>query len=97
MLTTTPYTASASVPEYLIIWRLKSTVSIPIAASIKKVEKPVTNILRSFAVSFTGFTSRSVLFFDKKWQSIAAKVSAAPIAVASPAPMMPILQVKTKK
>ena len=80
-----------------MIWRLKSTVSIPIAISMKKVEKPVTVIFRSFMNRFRGRTSRSVFLFEKKWPSIAARVSAAPIAVASPAPMMPISMVKTKK
>ena len=56
------------------------------ATSIKNVENPVTVISFNFLRSPSGFTSRRVFFFIKKWDSIARKLIADPMAVASPAP-----------
>ena len=67
------------------------------ATSTKKEEKPVTVISRSFRPSPSGRTSRKVFFRLKKWVSITAKDTAEPMAVASPAPKMPMSQVNTKK
>ena len=92
-----PYIASAFAPRYFIICRLNSTVSIPIATSMKKVEKPVTDISRSFVKSPSVRTSRSVFLRLAKCVSMTAKDIPEPIAVASPAPYIPISQVNTKK
>lgn len=97
IFTIIPYTASASVPRYFTICLLNRIVRIPIATSIKNVEKPVTQISLSLPKSFSGFTRRRVFFFVKKWESITIKVIPDPMAVASPAPNAPISHVKTKK
>ena len=65
---------------------MKSIVRIPMATSMKKVEKPVTVISLNFLGSCAGFTSFSVFFFMKKCVIMTMKVMAEPIAVARPAP-----------
>ena len=67
------------------------------ATSIKKVEKPVTMILRHFPQNRLGLTSLIVFFFVKKCEIIPAKVMPAPAAVASPAPMIPMPNTNTNK
>ena len=64
--TITPYTASASVPSPCRIWRLNSMVRMPMAMSMKKVEKPVTRMARSFWGRRLGHRKRSVFFGDRK-------------------------------
>ena len=70
---------------------------MPIAISMKKVEKPVTEISRNLWSRLVGWTSRRVFFFVKKWESMTRMEMTVPMAVASPAPNAPISQVKTKK
>ena len=67
------------------------------AMSMKKVENPVTRISRNFRNRLNGRTSRRVFFFLKKWENMTRIEITVPMAVASPAPMAPISQVKTKK
>lgn len=69
-----------------MIWRLKSAVRIPIAMSIKKLEKPVTAIFHSLRASLFGFTRRSVFFLLAKCVSITRNDTAESSAVARPAP-----------
>ncbi len=72
-------------------------VRIPIATSMKNVEKPVTLIVFNIENNFAGFTSLSVFFLLPKWVSIIINEKTEPIAVASPAPIIPIFKIKTKK
>ena len=95
-LTMTPYTARASVPRYAMIWRLNNIVSIPMATSDRKVENPLTSTWRSLVQGWLGRTSRRVFRLEKKWVSMTTKVMAAPMAVAKPAPRIPMSMGKTK-
>ena len=82
----TPYTARAFVPNQTMIWRLKRMVSMPMATSMKKVGNPVTAIFFNLQRSLSGRASRRVFFFLQKCDSMARKLMAEPMAVASPAP-----------
>ena len=72
-----------------MIWRLKSTVRMPMATSTKKLEKPVTAISPSFLKSFCTGTRCSVHFLEKKCEHMTASEITAPVAVESPAPNTP--------
>lgn len=63
---------------------------------MKNVEKPVTRICWVWSSIRFGRTSRSVQRREKKCVSITQKEMPAPIAVAKPAPKMPISQANTK-
>ena len=76
---------------------MKIMVRIPMATLIKKVEKPVVPMTRSFAGGWVGFSRWSVFFFLKKCVSIMRSEKTEPMAVAMPAPMMPMSSVNTKK
>ena len=76
---------------------MKIMVRIPMATSIKKVEKPVVPMTRSFAGSWVGFSRWSVFFFWKKCVSIMRSEKTEPMAAVMPAPMMPMSNVNTKK
>ena len=71
-------------------------VRIPIATSIKKVEKPVTLMDFSMENSFVGLSSRRVFLLPKKCVSIMSRENTEPITVARPAPITPISNAKTK-
>ena len=84
-------------PRYFIVWLLRNIVSTPIATSIINDEKPLTVILpKRRNISFEN-CRRRVLLFLKKWVSITSVDMPAPIAVAIPAPRMPISSVNTQK
>ena len=70
---------------------------MPIAMSMKKVEKPVTRMARSFWGRRLGHRKRSVFLGDRKWVRATKREITEPIAVASPAPKIPISSAKTKK
>ncbi len=56
------------------------------ATSMKKVEKPVTEISWNFRKPCSTLTRRRVFLRLKKWVSMTTKEMAEPMAVASPAP-----------
>ncbi|CCX58610.1 unknown [Blautia hydrogenotrophica CAG:147] len=66
------------------------------ATSMKKVEKPVMTIFRILSNALNGRTSARVFLLVKKWVSITRNVITDPIAVARPAPKIPMSSTKTK-
>ena len=69
---------------------------MPIAISIKNVENPVTQIFLNLRKICVGFTRYNVFDFDKKCNNMMKHEITDPIAVANPAPKIPISKRKTK-
>ena len=67
------------------------------ATSMKNVEKPVVPIAHSFTSSWVGFSRCKVFFFLKNCVNMIIRENTDPIDVATPAPIMPLSSVNTKK
>lgn len=67
------------------------------ATSIKKVENPVIPIAFNIESNRCGFTNFIVFFLLRKCVSMINNENTEPIAVARPAPIIPMFKTNTKK